>query len=185
MAKLPKTAPTYTVSNTLRKDKNNIVSAGNYRANEIKGIDTALAGLGDTFDTKKSAYYQQAYNALRNTYVNRGRSSMQNAISSAAANTGGYGNSYGTTAGSQAFQEQLNNLSAQIPSLYSSAETVYHNQKSDLLNQRGSYLTERQGKVDSANNIASFDQTNDFNSYTARNNAYQNWLSAYLTKISK
>jgi len=53
----------------------------------------------------------------------------------AAALTGGYGSSYGVTAGSQAYQQYLESLNEVIPTLYQQAYDRYNQQGQDLLSQ--------------------------------------------------
>lgn len=119
------------------------------------------------FDPKKSAYYQNAYNALKQVYQSQGRTDMQNAIAAAAANTGGYGNSYGTTAGNQAYQAKLQALAAKVPSLYASASGEFANQKNNLATLIGLQQQQQQTLLNNAQWQTSVQQALDEQRYQA------------------
>ena len=86
-----------------------------------------------TFDINGNALYQM-YSDL---YTNQGRNAMMDAMGQAAAMTGGYGNSYASTAGNQAFQQYLQQLSAVIPQIYEMEYDRYNNDRNHLLQQYG------------------------------------------------
>lgn len=88
-----------------------------------------------TYDLNGDALYQQ----YKNQYINQGRLAMQDTIGQASALTGGYGNSYASTAGNQAFQGYLQNLNDVIPELYQIALNKYNAEGDDLRNQLGMY----------------------------------------------
>jgi hypothetical protein len=64
---------------------------------------------------------------------------MQDTMGQAAALTGGYGNSYATSAGSQAYQSYLNQLNERIPELMQLALSAY-NAEGDRLNNNFAVL---------------------------------------------
>lgn len=65
------------------------------------------------------------YTALRDQYQTEGNLAMRDTMGNAAGLTGGYGNSYGVTAGSQAYQQSLGQLNKQVPELYRQALNEY------------------------------------------------------------
>ncbi len=74
---------------------------------EIDGI------LNDILNREKFTYNLNAdplYEQYRELYTQNGKKAMMDTVGQASALTGGYGNSYAVTAGSQAYHEYLNNL---------------------------------------------------------------------------
>lgn len=65
------------------------------------------------------------YQNYKDQYVKLGKEAAMNATASVAGLTGGYGNSYGATAASQANQQYLTKLNDIIPELYDAALNKY------------------------------------------------------------
>lgn len=84
-----------------------------------------------SYDLNGDALYQQ----YKDRYIQQGQMAMMDTIGQAAALTGGYGNSYATTAGSQAYQGYLQGLNDKIPELYQLALDQYNREGDDLYNQ--------------------------------------------------
>ena len=84
-----------------------------------------------TYDLNGDALYQQ----YKDRYIQQGQMAMMDTIGQAAALTGGYGNSYATTAGSQAYQGYLQGLNDKVPELYQLALDQYNREGDDLYNQ--------------------------------------------------
>lgn len=82
------------------------------------------------YDVNSDALYQQ----LRNQYVTQGQMAMMDTMGQAAGLTGGYGNSYATTAAYQAYQGQLQHLNDSIPELYRLTLDKYQADGDRLLN---------------------------------------------------
>ena len=74
-----------------------------------------------TYDVNSDPLYQQ----YKNQYQLLGQQAMQDTVGNAAALTGGHGNSWAATAGSQAYQGYLQQLNDIIPELYSQAYARY------------------------------------------------------------
>lgn len=97
----------------------------------------AMAGLMNellqqkpfSYDVNADGLYQQ----IKDSYTKAGRQAMMDTAGQSAALTGGYGNSYGVTAGNQAYQESLGNLAGAIPELQQLAYSQY---QQDLDNKR-------------------------------------------------
>lgn len=69
------------------------------------------------YDLNGDMLYQQA----KDQYVNLGKQAMRDTAANAASLTGGYGNSYGVTAASQAYQQYLTQLAGLAPDYASQA----------------------------------------------------------------
>ena len=84
-----------------------------------------------SYDVASDPLYQQ----YKNQYAQMGQLAMQDAVGNAAALTGGYGNSWATTAGNQAYQGYLQQLNDKVPELYQTAYAQYAQEGEDLQNQ--------------------------------------------------
>ncbi|MBR0414033.1 MAG: hypothetical protein IJI67_03045 [Clostridia bacterium] len=166
---LAQAAPQYKTSQATKSAYSRLNSLASGKSGWGKAIGENLkryTAMGD-FDPQKSAYYQGAYNALKQTYQNRGNSDMEDTIAAAAANTGGYGNSYGTTAGNRAYNAQLQALAAQVPKLYAAAAGDFANQKSNLAALIGLQQAEQQAALNNAQFQVGVQQNLDAQRYTA------------------
>lgn len=90
-----------------------------------------------TYDLNGDALYQQ----YKNQYIQGGKLAMMDTLGQASALTGGYGNSYATTAGNQAYQGYLTKLNEVVPDLYKMAYDKYNNEMNDMYNQASLYNT--------------------------------------------
>lgn len=75
------------------------------------------------------------YNQYKQQYQQMGKAAMQDTMGQAAALTGGYGNSYASTAGNQAFQAYLQQLNDKVPEFAQMAFEQYQ-AEGDALNQK-------------------------------------------------
>ena len=91
-----------------------------------------------SYDVNSDALYQQ----YADQYTRLGNMAMQDTMGQAAAMTGGYGNSYATTAGNQAYQGYLQQLNEVVPELYQMALNKWQMGKDDLYDQYGLLLSE-------------------------------------------
>ena len=73
------------------------------------------------------------YRQMADRYTLLGQQAMRDATGTAAALTGGYGNSYANQVGNQALQQYLTALNEQIPALYDRALNTWQAQGDDLL----------------------------------------------------
>ena len=92
-------------------------------------------------------------------YTRKGKLAMQDTMGQAAALTGGYGNSYASTAGNQAYQEYLSQLNEVIPELRRMALDEYNMEGQELYNQYG---------------LLSDQEAQDYGRYM---DSYNQWLS--------
>lgn len=108
--------------------------------------DDTISGLMDKISNRESFSYDfnadPLYQNYKDSYTKLGKEAGINAAASASALTGGYGNSYATTAASQANQQYLTQLNDVIPELYSAAMDKYQMETEDLYNQFNMYETE-------------------------------------------
>ena len=84
-----------------------------------------------TYDLNSDALYQQ----YADQYQLMGQQAMMDTMGQAAALTGGYGNSYASTAGNQAYQAYLQQLNGVVPELYGMALDQYNAEGDKLLTQ--------------------------------------------------
>ena len=91
-----------------------------------------------SYDFNADPIYQQ----YKDQYVKLGNEASMNAAANVAALTGGFGNSYATTAASQANQQYLTALNNIIPELSSQAYDRYRQEGEDLMNLYGLYGNE-------------------------------------------
>lgn len=84
-----------------------------------------------SYDPSDDPLYQN-YSTL---YQGQGQQAMRDTVAQNAALTGGYASSWATSAGQQAYQSQLDQLAAQLPSLYQLALDRYNAEGSDLRQQ--------------------------------------------------
>lgn len=82
------------------------------------------------------------YHQYRERFEDQGKMAMHDTIAASAAMTGGYGNSYGATAGSLAYQQYLKGLNDIVPSLQDSAYNKYTNDTNNMYNRLSMMQTE-------------------------------------------
>ncbi len=91
-------------------------------AEQVSALTETVTGKPWSYDLNADMLYQQ----YRDQYMQGGRQAMIDTTGQVAqALTGGYGSSYGTTAGNQAYQQYLTQLNSVIPSLYDRAYQRY------------------------------------------------------------
>lgn len=83
-----------------------------------------------SYDFNADPLYQQ----YKDQYVQGGKQAMMDTTAQAAALSGGFGNSYGATAGNLAYQQYLRGLNDVIPDLYSAALSQYQNEGQTMQN---------------------------------------------------
>ena len=88
-------------------------------------VDKILGGEKFSYDVSEDALYD----LYKEKYVNQGKMAMADTAAQAAALTGGFGSSYGTTAAQQAYQQYLTELNDIIPELRDRAYQVHQDEK--------------------------------------------------------
>ena len=87
------------------------------------------------YDLNEDALYKQ----YAEQYKNLGNQAMQDTMANAATLTGGYGSSYATTAGQQAFNSYMEQLNDIVPNLYAQARSNYDSDTNRLYDQANLY----------------------------------------------
>ena len=104
--------------------------------------DEKITSLLDRAENGKMQYSvtdDPAYKALQNTYVNQGRTAMQNAVGEAVAATGGYGSTAAAAAGQVAYNQSLTELNGHVAGLYDAAAARFNNKQNLLVTLADSY----------------------------------------------
>lgn len=118
---------------------NNFGDFGFSKNNDLNNVISGIQNYGDfSYDVNSDALYQQ----YADQYIQQGKMAMQDAMGQAAAMTGGYGNSYASTVGNQAYQGYLQQLNDKVPELAQMAFSRWQAGKDDLYNQYGLLLKE-------------------------------------------
>ena len=94
-----------------------------------------------SYDVNEDALYKQ----YAEQYQRGGKMAMQDTMGQAAAMTGGYGSSYASTAGNQAYQAYLAQLNEVFPELYGMALDRYNAEGQEMYNQYG-LLSDAEGQ---------------------------------------
>ena len=116
---------------------NSVVSGkpGAYQSqyqNQLNDLYNQVMNRGDfTFNLNGNTLY----NMYKDQYMTQGKQAMMDTMGQAAAMTGGYGNSYATTAGNQAYQGYLQKLNEIVPDLYQMELDRYNQAGEDMLKQ--------------------------------------------------
>lgn len=77
------------------------------------------------------------YNQMKEQYVSLGKNAMRDVQGQSAALSGGYGNTYGVTAGAHAYNDYLGKLNNMMPELYGRAADQYNAQGQQMLANLG------------------------------------------------
>lgn len=133
---------TYTPSSTTTTKQQTAQEAAdavkNYGAYQSNYADQ-LNSLYDQIINQKPFSYDlngdMLYQQYKDQYQVLGKQAMMDTMGQAAALTGGYGNSYASTAGNQAYQGYLQQLNSMVPQLYQIALDKYNADRSDLYNR--------------------------------------------------
>ena len=89
----------------------------------------------EKFDLGSNDTYRQLYDNYKESYMAQGRKAMQDAVGQAAAMTGGYGSSYASQVGQQAYDNYLQQLNDRNIQLYGMALDDYWKNRNDYYNQ--------------------------------------------------
>ena len=137
-------------------------------AGQIQSLLNQIMNREDfSYDYTTDPLYEQ----YRDQYTREGNLAMRDTMGSAAALTGGYGNSYGTTAGSQAYQAYLGRLNEVVPQLQQLAYQQYLGEQTDLYNQLSALQA-----LDNAEYGRYRDEVSDY--YQDYANAYQQYTDS-------
>ena len=108
-----------------------------YQSKYTPQINSILDGIMNrkSFDLKSDNNYKALYDTMRENYMNQGQKAMRDTIASASALSGGYGNSYAQTVGSQAYDNYLHNLNAKNMELMNLAYGMYSDDRANDYNK--------------------------------------------------
>lgn len=140
-----------TINRAVRPDMEPGVNGDQTRGGSA-GAGTGNGGgyTQDPYAAQANALYQQLmsrgpfqydlqgdmlYRQYADQYSQLGKQAMMDTMGTAAGLTGGYGNSYASTVGNQAYQQYLGQLNAMIPDFYDRAYQRWQDQGDDLLTQ--------------------------------------------------
>jgi hypothetical protein len=134
--------------------KKNLVNFSGYRPASVPSTKKSTGGGGGNpnapYSAQLNALYDQImkrkpfqydlngdllYREITDRYTHMGQQAMRDATGTAAGLTGGYGNSYATQVGNQAYQQYLTALNQAIPELHDRAYQVYQGQGDQLMQQ--------------------------------------------------
>lgn len=116
---------------TVHNSKKPSAYTGKYDNLINDNINNILNRKQFSYDANKDALYNQ----YKDMYTRNGQTAMQDTMGNAALLTGGYGNSYATTAGQQAYNSYMQQLNDKIPELEQRAYERYRDETNDLYNQ--------------------------------------------------
>ena len=120
-------------TNTTQKATTYTVNAGN------EPYVQQLNALYDQIMNRKPFQYDLngdlLYKQMADRYAQMGQMAMRDTMGTAAALTGGYGNSYAQQVGNQAYQQYMTALNDKVPSLYEQALNAYLKEGDQLLQQ--------------------------------------------------
>ena len=122
------------------------------------------------YDMNGDALYQQ----YKDRYQNMGKQAMMDTMGNATALTGGYGSSYATTAGNQAYQQYLQQLNDIVPELYQQAYNRYNQEGADLMNRYNMAYGLHRDAVSDWEGERDFANSDYWNKYNADYADYQN-----------
>ena len=135
---------------------------GDYQSaykSQIDDILNQILGKGDfSWDPNKDQLYQ----SMADQYRVKGNKAMRDTMGSAAAMTGGYGSSYATTAGQQAYDDYMQQWADRATDYYNMALQQYNSEMNNLNNKMSALRT-----ADDTDYTRYRDTVNDW--YTDRN----------------
>ena len=185
--------------NQLQKLQNSNKLSGTFNYDNQKGYNQALSNLANqpkfSYDLSKDTLYNQ----MKDQYQVMGQQAMADTIGQASAMTGGYGNSYATTAGSQAYQGYMQQLNNNIADLYNLALNTHTAETNRLQNVFNAYSTDRgtknnewQGnwnvynnRFNSLANAYGDSRNGDINTYNTQANAMGNVANLKQNRADK
>lgn len=109
-----------------------------------------------SYDVDDDQLFQQALSSA----MNSGRSAMQDTIGQASALTGGYGSTYATSAGNQAYNEFIEDAYNNLPAYYNMALDAYRAEGEEMYNLLGLYT--QMGEQEWNRNVDAYNTVYDY-----------------------
>lgn len=134
--------PTYTPSQAVNDAANMLADYESNRPDAFKSrYDDRIQNLLDQFLNRGPFEYDfnadPLYQQYKDQYTRQGELAMMDTMGQAAALTGGYGSSYGSVAGQQAYQGYLQQLNDVIPELRDAAYNMYQQEGDNMRSKLG------------------------------------------------
>lgn len=126
----------WTTSKVSGKTKNQLKNAEKkFSSPYANQLNSAVSDIANrkafSYDLNEDSLYKQ----YAENYKNLGNQAMQDTMANASTLSGGYGNSYATTAGQQAYNSYLQQLNDIVPTLYQQARSNHDTETSNLYNK--------------------------------------------------
>lgn len=137
--------------------------------------DKVEAMLGKIENRDKFSYdfnTDPLFQASLQGYMNSGQVAMQDTMGQAAALTGGYGSSYGTTAANQAYNAHIQEAFSNLPEYYGMALDAYNQETQDMYNLLEMYSGQDQMEYDRLANAYALNSANAANIYDQEYNNF-------------
>ena len=107
-------------------------------SDQVKEMMNKIMNREDfTYDVNTDPLFQQALSSA----MNSGKQAMQDTIGQASALTGGYGSTYATTAGNQAYNSYIEDAYDNLPQYYQMALDAYNAEGEEMYQQFGMLST--------------------------------------------
>ena len=140
----PPTASGYQQSAAVEEALANLQSIANsspaaYKSPYESQIQALLSEISGREPFSYNAENDAAYQIYKDQYTDAAKLAMADTMGEAAALTGGYGSSYASTAGNQAYQSYTSQLTGMIPELYQAAYDRYNAEGDNLLDKLSMY----------------------------------------------
>lgn len=114
---------------------NAVTNYGPYQSGYQAQLDDIYNKIMNREDFTYDMNSDVLYNQYKDQYQALGQTAMADTMAQASALTGGYGNSYASTVGNQAYQAYLSQLNDKVPELYQLAQNNYNMQTQNLYDQ--------------------------------------------------
>lgn len=129
-------ATTSAAQNVLNEQLQKVLSGKTSYSDKVAAMMDQIANREKfSYDPNSDTLFQ---NALASAMAS-GRTAMQDTIGQASALTGGYGSSYATSAGNQAYNDYIEGAYDNLPAYYQMALDAYQMEGNDLYNKLGMY----------------------------------------------
>ena len=160
-----------------------VLEADRYLAEQLQKIQSGKTSYSDqvrdmmdkimnrekfSYDVDADPLFQQALASA----MNSGKQAMQDTIGQASALTGGYGSTYATTAGNQAYNAYIEDAYDNLPQYYQMALEAYQMEGDEMYRQYSMLSTEDDKEYN--RNITAYDAT-----YQYRNQKYNDAYTQY------
>lgn len=115
---------------------------GAYESAYQSQIDEILNGILSRGSFEYDPAKDKLYQSMADQYKQKGKQAMRDTMGNAAALTGGYGSSYAATAGSQAYDNYMQQLQDRVPELYQLALQSWQNETDSMYNKLNALNTQ-------------------------------------------